>query len=234
MRTTMLVLALAIAAAFPVAGPARAETATLTVTGEGSAGAAPDLATIRTGVETDGATAAAALAANSAAAARIIETLKAAGVAPRDIQTSDLFVQPLYREPTRQLPQQPPEVAGYRVMNTVAVTLRDLGAMGAVLDAVVRAGANRIDSIGFGLADDTAPADEARRQAVADARRRADVLAEAAGVKLVRVLSIAEGGGIHPQPGMAFRAEAMAVPVEAGEATVRAAVTIVWEIAPGG
>lgn len=231
----VLVCSLALAAGLALASPALSEVATLTVNGQGTATAAPDIASIRAGVETDGATAAEALAANSALAAKIIAALKAAGVAPRDIQTSGLNVQPLYGDmPRTQEAPQVPQVVGYRVSNTVAVTIRALDGMGATLDDLVAAGANRIDSVSFGFGDDAAVSDEARRRAVADARRSADVLAEAAGVKLVRVLSVSDGGSFQPQPmgGAMFRAERMAVPVETGESSVQANVTVVWEIAP--
>ena len=234
--------ALALIVALPLAlpaGPAAAQaeagpTPTLTVSGEGGVRAAPDIATIRIGVETEGETAAEALAANSARAERMIETLKAAGVEARDIQTGQLSVEPRYADMQRTRPGEAPEVVGYRVFNQVSVTVRDLDALGGVLDRVVSAGANRIDGIGFGLEDDTEKADEARRRAVADAKRRAGVLAEAAGVGLSRILSINEGGGVvRPMQGMAMmRAEAMDVPVERGEVEVTAHVTIVWEIAP--
>jgi uncharacterized protein YggE len=111
-----------------------------------------------------------------------------------------------------------------------------LGDMGAILDEVVQAGANRINSVGFGLSDDSVVTDEARRRAVADAKRIAALYAEAAGVSLAGILSINEGGRFQPQPrgGLMMRAEASSVPIEAGESTVRANVTIVWEIAPDG
>lgn len=238
--TAALALAPALALAFalalaPVPAAAQDETgpATLTVSGQGAVQAAPDIATIRVGVETEGETAAEALAANSAAAERMIETLKAAGIEARDIQTGQLSVSPRHADMQRTRPGEPPEVVGYRVVNEVAVTVRDLEALGGVLDRVVSAGANRIHGIGFGLDDDTEKADEARRRAVDDARRRADVLAEAAGVRLDRILRISEGGGgVQPMQGMAMmRAEAMDVPVERGEVEVGAQVTIVWEIA---
>jgi uncharacterized protein YggE len=226
-----------VAAALGLAGPGHAETATLTVTGQGSASAAPDIGAVRAAVETDGKTAAEALATNSALAAQVIETLKAAGVAARDIRTSGLIVQPLYGDSSGSQRRRSPEVVGYRVINAVMVTIRDPGAMGAVLDSVVRSGANRIDSISFGLSDDSALGDEARRAAVTDAKRRASVLAEAAGVALVRVLSIADGGAGGPPVVLhrgAMMAEAAAVPIETGESTVRANVTMVWEIGPAG
>jgi uncharacterized protein YggE len=218
-----------------VAAPVLAEPPTLTVTGQGSASAAPDIGTIRAGVETDGKTAAEALAANNALAAALIATLKEAGVEPRDIQTGSLNVEPIYQQRgSGTMPEQMPEVAGYRVVNEVSVTIRMLGDMGAIVDAVVKSGANRINSIGFGLSDDREVTDQARRAAVADARRIAENYAEAAGVRLAGILSISDGGGFQPHPGMMFRAESASVPIEAGQNTVRANVTIVWEIAPGG
>lgn len=209
----------------------------LTVTGQGSAAAAPDLANVRAGVETEGRTAAEALAANNAAAARIIAALKEAGIAGRDIQTAGLYVEPRHEDPSPARPQRAPAIIGYRVVNEVAVMVRDLSTLGAVLDRLVETGANRINSLGFGLADDRPLADEARKAAVADATRAAGALAGAAGVRLVRVLSVTDGGGIGPQPmpgGIQMRMAAEAVPIETGETTVRAAVTVVWEIAPAG
>lgn len=238
--------ALALIAALPLgmiaAGPAAAETEgagatpTLTVSGEGAVRAVPDIARIRIGVETEAETAAGALAANSEAAERMIETLKAAGIEARDIQTGRLNVEPRHADMQRTKPGEAPEVVGYRVVNEVGVTVRDLDRLGGALDRVVSAGANRVHGIGFGLEDDTAKADEARREAVADARRRAKVLAEAAGVQLGRILRINEGGGVvRPMQGVAMmRAEAMDVPVERGEVEVTAHATIVWEIAPAG
>jgi uncharacterized protein YggE len=225
-----------IAIALTLTGPALAEPATLTVTGHGSASTAPDIGTIRAGVETDEKTAAEAVMANNALAQQIIATLKEAGVAPRDIQTGSLFVEPRYGDSSGSLPRRTPVIVSYRVVNEVAVTIRTLKDMGAILDRVVQAGANRINSIGFGLSDDRAVTDEARRNAVADALRIADIYAEAAGVKLAGILSINEGGSFRPQQrgGTMMRAEASSVPVEPGETKVRASVTMVWEIRSGG
>jgi uncharacterized protein len=235
MQRLIAAVAIVLTMAVPVYAPA--QPATLTVTGQGSASAAPDIGMIRAGVETEGKTAAAALTANNALAARIIATLKEGGVAPGDLRTGNLRVDPIYANRSGSSQQRTPEVAGYRVVNEVSITIRDLAGMGALLDRVVRAGANRINSVGFGLSDDSALTDEARRRAVAEARRIAAVDAEAAGVKLVKILSISEGGSFPPQPGPALRMSveaASSVPVEAGESTVRASVTMVWEIAPGG
>lgn len=237
MPKPLAALTLTLALAAPVGLPAQTgpgQPATLTVQGDGEVRARPDIAFIRTGVETEARTAAEALAANSAAAARMIETLKTGGVDARDIQTGQLSVQPVYTDMQHTGRSEGPKVAGYRVVNQVAVTVRDLEALGRLIDRVVQAGANRIDSIGFGLDDDAAQADEARRRAVADARRRAEVLAGAAGVRLVRILSISDSGGIvRPlQAGMMMRAEAMDVPIESGEVAVTASVSILWEIGP--
>lgn len=233
---TRFLAILAVAVALPAAAPAAEDApATLTVTGEARVSAAPDLATVRAGVETEGETAAEALSANSARAARLIEALKAAGVAAADIQTGTLRLEPRYADMQRTRPGEAPELVGYRVVNEVSATIRELDGIGAVLDKVVAAGANRIDAIRFGLAEDGALADEARRKAVANARQRAEVLAEAAGVRLGRVLSITDGGGgPQPVPGIMMRAEARDVPVEPGEVSVQASVTAVWEIAPAG
>lgn len=220
--------------AMALAGPVQAEPPTLTITGQGSASAVPDVGAIRAGVETSGKTAAEALTANNALAGSLIATLKEAGVEPRDIQTGSLIVEPLYSRVSATQPEQTPVVEGYRVVNEVSVTIRALGEMGAILDRVVQSGANRINSISFGLSDDRAVTDEARRRAVADAKRIADIYAEAAGVQLAGILSISDGGSFQPQPGMMFRAEASSVPVEAGQSTVQSSVTIVWEIAPSG
>lgn len=229
---TRFLAALAVFVALPLAAPAQESPATLTVTGEASTSAAPDIATIRAGVETDGETASAALSANSALAAEMIAALKTAGVAPEDLQTGTLRLDPRYADQIRTAPGAAPEVVGYRAVNEVVATIRDLDGLGAIIDRVVQAGANRVDAIRFGLADDSALADAARRKAVAEARGRAEVLAEAAGVRLGRVLSITDGGGgPRPVPGIMMRAEAVDVPIERGEVAVQASVTVVWEIA---
>ncbi len=211
--------------------------ATLTVSGTGQVSAAPDMATLRVGVETQDETAAAALSANSQAAQKVIDRLKTQGVADKDIQTANFSVYPVYEDTNRVEPRPGgPKVVGYRVTNQVVARIRKLDDLGALLDATVSEGANRIDSLEFGLEDDAAAADEARRRAVEDARHKAETYAGAAGVSLDAIQSIAEsGGGQVPMRDVAFRAQAapMAVPVAPGEQTVAVTVQIVWEIAPG-
>jgi uncharacterized protein YggE len=203
----------------------------LTVTGEARVEAVPDVATFTAGVQSEAAQAADALAATSDTMRAVFDALAAAGVAPADMQTSQLGVDPLWDDGAEG---RAPRVRGYSASNMVTVRVREVSGLGALIDAVGAAGANRVFGVGFEIAEPRPPLDDARRRAVADARRSATVLAEAAGVKLVRVLSVSDGGSFQPQPagGAVFRAEKMAVPIETGESAVQANVTVVWEIGP--
>ncbi|WP_428030671.1 SIMPL domain-containing protein [Ancylobacter sp.] len=207
--------------------------ATLSVSGEGKASAVPDMATLTTGVVSEGKTAREALDANSTAVAAMIAAIKTAGVEPRDISTSGFSVQPQYTPQKKE--GDALRIAGYQVNNAVTVRLRDLGKLGDLLDQLVTNGANQIDGIAFDIAEPGKLEDMARAEAVKDARHQAGIIAEAAGVRLVRVISIAGEGGVQPMPRMmmAARAQKMdSVPVEAGETQVRAGVTVVYEIEP--
>jgi uncharacterized protein YggE len=207
----------------------------LTVSGEGIATAAPDLASFSTGVVTAAKTAREALDANTKSVADVVAAIKAAGVEPRDISTSGFSVQPQYVNVKRD-GGEAPRIAGYEVRNTVTVRLRDLSKLGGLLDDVVTKGANQIGGIGFDIAEPSKLEEQARVAAVKDARRQAEVMAEAGGVRLVRVISINEDGATPPpMPRMmavAQMAKRDSVPVEAGETEIRARVTIVYEIEP--
>ena len=224
-------LALAAALALPIASPVMAEEVRapmINVTGTGTVEAAPDIASLTIGVTTQGETAVAALAANSAAMEAVMARLTAAGVEARDMQTSNLSVNPNWTG----YDSSAPTISGYVAANLLTVTIRDLAGLGPVLDAAVQDGANTLNGLSFGFADPGPLLDEARKEAVADARARAELLATAAGVKLGRVLSISEGtpeGGPMPM----FKAELAAapVPVAAGAMDVAASVTIFYEIA---
>ncbi len=230
-RRAGLALALAVAAL-----PAPAQTLAppagvpqITVTGEGRLDRAPDLATISLGVTTQGASAAAAMAANAEGVAAVLANLAAAGIGPRDIQTSGLSLNPNWTG----YDSSAPRIDGYTAQNMVTVRVRALETLGAVLDAAVQDGANTLNGLSFGLADPDPAMDEARALAVADARARAGLLASAAGVTLGRVLTIAEGGG-NGVPAPMYRMDAAAsapVPVAGGEVALVATVTITWEIA---
>jgi len=210
--------------------PAVAETLpVLTVTGTGSVETAPDMATVMLGVTTTGATAGAAMSANSDAFAAVIARLKAAGVEDRDIQTSNLSLNPnwvMNSEGTAS------EVQGYIATNMVTVRIRDLDNTSPVLDAAIADGANALNGLTFGLQNPRPQQDAARKLAVADAVAIATLLSDAAGTKLGPILSIQEGGNMSPMPAPMFRgmADAAPVPVEAGAVDVSASVTIVFQI----
>jgi len=237
----MLKLAtLAFCAAMLIAAPALAEdktvTPTLTSTAEGSIDVTPDIVTVTLGVVSNGQTAAEALDANSRDMNTAIEAIKKAGIAEKDIGTTGFNVSPVYaRQPDNQ-PDEPAKVIGYEVSNQVTITIRDLKASGAILDKVVGAGANRISGISFDVADAKTPADAALKNAIAESRRKAELMAEAAGVKLVRIVSINADGGARPvfaaYDGGMMRAAKAPTPIMAGSRTVTAMATIVWEIAP--
>lgn len=202
----------------------------ITVTGTGEVAAVPDMATIILGVQVRGDTAAAALAANSERLAAVLARLKATGIADRDLQTSGLGLGP---QLDYSRDGQPPRVVGYEATNMLTVRVRDLARLGAVLDQAVADGANTLNGLSFGLAEPQAALDKARVAAVQDARRKADMMAQAAGVSLGAVLEMSESTGGGPQPyfrGAPMAMEAAAVPVQGGEVSLSVQVSITWEI----
>lgn len=231
--------ALALVAMLPATSMAGAQTAptvepmvpaagtVLDVNAEGRTTRVPDVATIRAGVVTQGATAAAALSDNAARMARVLASLKKAGVAARDIATASVALSPQYR----YADNQPPAVTGYQASNNVSVRFRDVSKSGAILDALVAEGANQIDGPTLSIDQPDAALDEARTDAVARARARAELYAKAAGLKVARIVSIAEagenaGGG---NPPVVFARAAMAkdsTRIEAGEKDVTVTLTV--------
>lgn len=210
---------------------ASAETAPprITITGEGRVEVAPDMATVSLGVTTEAATAAEAMAANSDELARVLERLRWAGIAERDLQTSSLSLNPNWHH--GQGPDSP-RIVGYVASNQLTVRVRDLALLGGVLDAAVKDGANTLNGVSFGVTDPAPLLAEARKRAVADARERAALLAEAAGVGLGPVEAISEGGtggGMPMYRGAPIAMEA-AVPMAEGELSISATVTVVWQI----
>lgn len=214
---------------------ASARRATLTVSGEGTASAVPDMASLTSGVVSEGKTAREALDANSASVAAMIAAIKAAGVEARDISTSGFSVHPQYAPPKKDS-SEAPRITGYQVTNSVTVRARDLGKLGGLLDALVTNGANQINGLSFSVAKPEALEDAARVAAVKDARRQAELVAEASDVRLTRIVSIDINGGVRPMPRVMMAASMMqkadSVPVEAGETEVRAGVSITFEIEP--
>lgn len=219
--------------------PALAADGTISIEGRGEVLAAPDTALITSGVTTQGATARAALDANSAAMTELLQTLKAAGIEARDIQTSGFSVNPNYVYTDARDENGytlPPKINGYLVSNTVTIRVRELDALGPVLDQAVTVGANTVNGISFSVADPAALLDDARRKAFEDARRKAELYAGIAAVELGAVRQIEEAQRLEgPQPyqmqaAMYDRAEAASVPVEAGELTFPVTVTVTWEL----
>ncbi|MEQ1771697.1 MAG: SIMPL domain-containing protein [Devosia sp.] len=211
------------------------------ITGHGEVSAKPDSAYVTSGVTSQGASAKEALDANTADMAKLIEVLKAAGIDADDIQTSGFSVNPNYvytdaRDANGY--QLPPKINGYMVTNSVTVYVRDLGVLGAVLDQAVTVGANTINGINFTVDDPAELYNEARRAAFADARSKAELYADAAGVELGALALVSEQQTYNaPQPYF-IKAEAAAsrdvsaVPIEAGNLTFTIDVNVNWDLEP--
>ena len=225
--------ALVVAAATLLATPARAQTPApaISVTGEATVSVPPDQAQIDGGVATDAKTAREASDANNAAMGKVLLALKGAGIDEKDYQTSRLSLQPQYA-PNRSGSQSP--IVGYRATNRVTIRVRDVTKVANMIDVLVGAGANDIGGINFMVSQASKLLDEAREQAISDARRKAQIYAKAAGVTLGEPLSISEEGSATP----VFRAKvaggmaASAAPVAQGEETLSVTVNVSWAIKP--
>ena len=233
MRKLLLGLAAFVSLSLPALA-AEGQWPTLTASGDGMVMAVPDIAVVHLGVVTQAKTAGEALAANNTEMAAVIAAIKAAGVAEKDIGTSDFSVSPVFQqEPVRDDGSQaPPKIVGYQVSNQVRVVIRDFAKSGAILDQVVAAGANRVNGISFDLSDRKTPADAALKAAIAEATRKATLMADAAGVRLVRIVSVTTSDFGPPMPMQREAFALKAVPIMAGESTITANATLVWEIAP--
>tara|TARA_R100001509_G_scaffold131635_1_gene85027 strand:+ start:1903 stop:2643 length:741 start_codon:yes stop_codon:yes gene_type:complete len=212
----------------------------LHVTGEGEAFLAPDMAVMQLTVTREAETAREALDANSGAMQQVLDAMREAGVESRDLRTRQFSIQPRYRHPPRQKDgtQEPPSIVGYQVSNSLEVRVREIDAVGAILDRAVSLGVNQDGQIEWTNADPREAVEAARRAAVKDALARAHTLADAAGVGLGDILEISEQRG-SPAPAQAmFRREAMmasadAVPVATGENAYRVTVSLRIALAGG-
>ena len=234
MRLYLNVIALAAITLLPIAASAQVRPAPVLIDGtvlevvsEGKAARAPDLAVINTGVVTQAQTAAAALTDNAGRVGRVVAALKAAGVADRDVRTANISVQPQYR----YAENTPPAITGYQASNSVSVRFRDIARAGAILDTLVREGANQIDGPTLSLDKPEAALDEARADAVAKARVRAGFYARLAGLQVDRILSISENSGTSTPIMVAAMRENMAASdvatkVIPGEQDVTASLTV--------
>lgn len=225
------------AAAVPPAAQAQtqgqvvlAEGTLLTVNADGSSEARPDMAIVNLGVTTEGQTAAAALAENARRMTALTAALRRAGIAERDIQTSNVSVYPqqVYGE------GQAPRITGYQANNSVTVKVRRIDNTGRVIDAAVGAGGNTVNGVSFTHADPDAQLDVARRDAIAEARRRAELYANALGMRVNRIVSVSEGGGYAPPMPVAlerFQAQdAAATSISPGEIETRVSVNVMFEL----
>ncbi|HEY6321712.1 MAG TPA: SIMPL domain-containing protein [Thermoanaerobaculia bacterium] len=224
-------------------GEPRAEVVpSLVVAGRGEVREAPDEAAVRLGVLAQAATAGAAQQQANQTVTALLRAVRGLGVREEQIRTSELSLSPVYA-PVR--PQavgageepQGPRIVGYQASNSVTVTLDKLDQVGAVVDAGLGAGANRLEGVAFGLRHDEAARQAALRDAAAQARGKAAALAAAMHVRLVEVLEVQEEGTAVPQPRfeamrMSAGGAALATPVSAGQVEVSAAVTLRYRIAP--
>jgi uncharacterized protein YggE len=207
----------------------------ISVHGMGTISAKPDMATIQAGVQIQNTSLDAAQSEAATKMDTIINQLKAAGIDEKDIATSQYNVEPVmnYRD------NQPPEITGYRVTNMVSAKIRDITKAGKTIDDLVKSGANSVYGISFGFSDPTALMRQAREQAVADARAKAEQLAQLNGVALGAVIQVVDGGQNMPVPVMQAAmdmaaergmAAAPASPINPGQQEVRADVNIVYSI----
>jgi uncharacterized protein len=226
--------ALIMAAAAPLSAVESAEIAkVIRVAGEGEASAAPDMATINSGVVTQADSAKAALDQNSTAMQKILATLKQHGIAEKDVQTANFHVNPVYKQSPEGVTR--PEVVAYQVQNQVRMRVRNLASLGEVLDALVQAGSNQIHGISFDIGDSTGVLNEARSRAIRDAKTRAEVYAQAAGVQVGAVRQISEQPVNPPRPmyvGAEARGLAASVPIATGEQEYRVTVQVVYALEP--
>jgi hypothetical protein len=191
--------------------PLGPNSALLSLSAEGQSRRTPDLAIFTAGVVSRGTNAAQAMAANSRQMDAVVSAVRRAGIPDRDIQTSSLSLQPVYSNPEAEAqmraremrqPYIPPteaaRIIGYEARNSVSVRVRRLGEMGRIIDTLVAAGANEVNGPSFTLDRPQAAQDEARAEAIAVGRQRAELYARAAGMRVARILSISEGGGYYP------------------------------------
>lgn len=207
---------------------------TIVVLGEAQVSAPPDKAVISLGARHTAKSAAEALAKTSEAVGAILSRMEQMGIDPKDVQTSNLSLNPLWGKSRSYEEGEIAAPIGFEAANTVRVTLRDLDRLGEMLDLVTREGANAFSGFQFGLIDPEPVRDEARSAAVTDARRKAELYARAAGVRLGEVLLLSEdlsGAAQFPQPMMEMSmARSSTVPIAQGEVSQSASVKVIYAI----
>ena len=211
----------------PVAAPVQGTL--LTVNAEGMSEGRPDMATINLGVTTEGQTAQAALQENVRRMTALTQALRRAGIAERDIQTSNVSVYPQQQ----YVEGQQPHITGYQANNSVTAKIRNINNTGRVIDAAVAAGGNTVNGVSFSYQDPDAQLDAARRDAIQEARRRAELYANALNMRVVRVVAVQEGGGYSPPVPMAVErmaAQDASTPIAPGQIETRVSVNVTFEL----
>jgi uncharacterized protein YggE len=222
----------ALAQAAPPAADTMFRATTLNLAAYGETEIKPDKATITLGVTTEAPTAVAAMQANAARMSQVVAALRRAGLAERDVQTSNLSLNPQYHYEQNQ----PPRLTGYQASNMVTITVRDLARLGAAIDATVSAGANQIHGISFGLQDPTAAENAAREEAVRALAAKAELYARSTGHRVSRLVTLSEGSASYPSPPpmpmmMEMAASRKAdTSISPGEVKVRVDVTGLYEL----
>lgn len=202
---------------------------TIVLNGHGEVDHAPDIAHISVGVSIDAETASAAMSQQAAKMTGVFNAVKASGVADRDMQTSNLSLNPNYSYPEKL----PPKLIGYKASNQLTVRVRDLKNLGKTLDAIVKAGGNTINGISFDIDKPEPLQNEARVAAIKDAAEKADLYAKAVGYHVKRIVTVSESGGYQPPRPVVMARMAQAAPstpVAAGELTIDADVNVTFEL----
>ena len=213
---------------------AQSEGPALTVQGSSEVRVASDLATVRLGVVAQAATAEAAQREVNDVANGILEAVRGAGIADRDVQTARLLLTPVFSR--QRSAEDLPEIVAYRASNVVTVRVEALENLGQVIDAGLGAGANQLEGVSFGVKDDLPARESALEEAITEARTKAEAMASALGIRLEGVLSVDEGGVFVQAPQMEMARltvlqDTGTTPVAPGEVTVSASVTIRYRIA---
>jgi uncharacterized protein YggE len=205
----------------------------ITVSGAGEVDAKPDMATISVGVVTEAESASAALDQNNERMQKLFDKLKERDISERDMQTANFNVSPKYQHHPQG--KEASRIVGYSVSNEVRIRVRRLSGLGRILDELIQDGANQVHGISFSVDDETNLLDEARKKAMADARRKAELLADAADARLGPPLLIRDQQPSRPMPIARFRMAdvAQAVPVASGEVTHSASVEVTYGLIAG-
>ncbi|WP_308517837.1 SIMPL domain-containing protein [Sphingomonas flavescens] len=235
MKSAFLAALMIGAAAIPVSASAQQAMINQSITGTrldisatGEVSRVPDMATISAGVVTKAPTASAALQDNAGRMQRVVAALKRAGIADRDIQTSNVSLNPEYRYPDNQSPQ----LTGYSASNNVSVRFRDIRTSGQILDALVGQGANQISGPNLTIDKPEGALDEARTRAIAVGRERAQAYARSLGMRVVRLVAVSESGGnsiVQPMP-MYARADMAKTSIEPGEQKLQVTLNMTFEL----